>query len=549
VRRSVILLVLSFVVVLWLSLTAVFSYAGLRALQAQEFSSAAWKLRAAHLLYSPIDLTLGRVSPDLDAVSSSLALAHASAKLAESLQRYLPDALVGNTTATSQVPQLQQHIRAWNTQFQIWVTSYSDSSLLQRIVLRKAPAPFIQELLSQPESLKSFAQSATQVIDDALVGEHRYIAVLQNSDELRATGGFMGSYASLELRDGVIYELAVQDIYQPDGQFTGFVEPPPGAKEFLSGGKGLRLPDSNWNPDFPLSAQDIMQFFALGKETQVEGVIAINLQVAEQLIAFVGPIYLPDYGQSVTAENLSSLARADRSQFFPGSQQKRQFLQALLVQLKLKLAEEIPGRPDEFIELLRTEATRKHIQLYAKSPHLQKLSEQLSLTGQILTYASPRYFFPVESNVGINKANRKVSRQVSLMLTPQLSNFTIDFQNENPPLLPANERGDYINYQRIFVPSSYRVHQLVVNGVSLGNWDEKLVKTAANESLKQVGFLVSVPAQSSASAQIIFAHPDILTYNIVLQHQSGLSPTPYHIETPSKVIDLLIEQDVTLSLD
>src|SRR3989344_469487 len=73
-----------------------------------------------------------------------------------------------------------------------------------------------------------------------------YIVLLQNNTELRATGGFMGSYARIETDKAGIKKIEVQDIYQPDGQIAGHVEPPyPVQEAFRQGWWKLR--DSNWD--------------------------------------------------------------------------------------------------------------------------------------------------------------------------------------------------------------------------------------------------------------------------------------------------------------
>ncbi|MDP1743836.1 MAG: DUF4012 domain-containing protein, partial [Candidatus Amesbacteria bacterium] len=43
-----------------------------------------------------------------------------------------------------------------------------------------------------------------------------YVVLLQNNTELRATGGFMGSYARLRFRNGTLQSTKFEDIYEPD---------------------------------------------------------------------------------------------------------------------------------------------------------------------------------------------------------------------------------------------------------------------------------------------------------------------------------------------
>jgi hypothetical protein len=60
----------------------------------------------------------------------------------------------------------------------------------------------------------------------SLLGNKNYLVLLQNDTELRPSGGFLGSYAKVELASTGIKNISVQDIYVPDGQLLGHVDPP-----------------------------------------------------------------------------------------------------------------------------------------------------------------------------------------------------------------------------------------------------------------------------------------------------------------------------------
>jgi len=541
-------------VVVWLLIVSLLTVRSFNHLQQLQFSQAYEEATIASFLFWPVDQTLARVNGDIALWGSSLRLMVTSGELGAELQLYLPEAVNGNTVAEQNAQRIAALLPSFQTQLRGWLQAYQHAAFFPQLLNTRLPTQ-AQQLLQRPDDVLRLSQ---EVVDTALYllrGQHRLIALLQNSDELRATGGFMGSYASLQLTNGVVTQLEVQDIYVPDGQFTDFVQPPPGVAEYLSGGKGFRLPDANWSPDFPASAQEVMKFFALGKEQSVEGVVAVNVEVVEELLKLTGPIYLPDYKQTVTAENLSTLARADRNQFFPGSQQKRQFLQSLFTFLKLRLGDTLQQKPQEFIRLFSQFAERKDIQAFAHAEQLQTLFGELGMTGQLRTSGSQRYFFSVESNVGINKANRLVTRTAELQLEATRTTLTLSFQNQNPITSLKEERGDYINYQRILVPAEYQVQQLVVSNPAthqpqqLTAWDEQLITTIAGEQLKQIGFLVTVPAKSTANVQLILSHPDLPFEKVMLQKQSGLPPTPYHIQTPTSAFDVLLEQDILLDLN
>src|SRR5688572_2330750 len=104
---------------------------------------------------------------------------------------------------------------------------------------------------------------------DYLLGENEeinYVILLQNDNELRANGGFAGSYAVMNMKNGD-FNIRFEDIYTPDGQLIGHVDPPePIQRAFKQG--GLRLRDADWEPDFPTTAKKFSWFFEKGNEVK-----------------------------------------------------------------------------------------------------------------------------------------------------------------------------------------------------------------------------------------------------------------------------------------
>lgn len=420
-----------------------------------------------------------------------------------------------------------------------------------------------------------------QFLNQLLVGEHTYLLLLQNSQELRATGGFMGSYAPLTISQGQLGEIKIKDIYEPDGQFTGFIEAPVGIKKYLSSGQGMRLPDSNWSPDFPSSARNILHYFALGEKQEIEGLVTVNLTVVEDLLKSLGGIYLPDYKITVTADNLATVARSDRSQFFPGSQQKPHFLTALFNQLKYKLTDLSASQKKEIFLQLIANLKSKKLQFYSNEEQVQQIFKKWGVAGvvsrqpsmMLLLDTSSRLtnqsldqdlIYPlmlVESNVGINKVNDLVDRQVKLDITAKNLTITIDFINNNfPPSLQEKivinqdlERADhngYINYQRLLVPLISQVKAITIGSKQIDTWDESVIVTASGEEFRQIGFLVTVSEQQQQTVVIELVHTEVLPDKswLLLLFQSGLSPTNYTLHHEGEIQKLQLKADALISL-
>ena len=547
ISRTVLYVVVTFVL-LWFVTTIGLTITAVQAVKYQDWKSAKQSAQISRTLLAPVRLSIGAISSDIRAWFDSLQLIEAGSSVILLGQEYLPATLSYDQSAQGLAHQVQSALKTLFTESKEWLESTQNSILFSHLASTALPHTLLQHT-AQADSFLPLIDAADVLTTQLLTGKHKYVILLQNTDELRATGGFMGSYAVLELDQGLIQRLEIQDIYVPDGQYQGFTPAPPGLDTFLSGGKGLRLPNSNWNPDFPSASQDILQFFAFGNETEIEGVIAINLEVVEDILRVVGPLYLSDYDQTVTAENLSQLARMDRAEFFPGSQQKRRFLQALFTQLKLNTQALTTEQVSSIAKLLQNAALQKNLQLFSKDPLIQHIATTFQLDGQAISHGKDRYFFLVESNVGINKANRLVSREVTLDLDQVQTKILMTFENKNPETTLKTERGEYINYQRVLVPMSYTVNAVTVGENSLTSWDEQTLTTSTSEQLKQLGFLVPVPAESQQTVIITLSHPAFPLTDISIQKQSGLPSTPYLINTPFTQHSILLEQDKVFTLD
>jgi hypothetical protein len=380
------------------------------------------------------------------------------------------------------------------------------------------------------------AQELIPAAEKLLAGNHTHILLFQNSEELRATGGFLGSYAKLELSDGVLKTFEIQDIYVPDGQFNWFIEAPAGAKEYLSGGDGLRLRDANWHPDFPTSAQQILTYMAWGKEAGIDGVVAINLPIIEKILTITGPIFIPDYNQTVTDKNFADIARADRSNFFPGSVTKKHFLSTFFNQLVFKLQSLDQSQQRQLVEEMITSALHKDITFFSHDDELQNIFENLNVSGQLIKAENTLSLMLVESNVGINKANQHLDRAVDLQIKEKSSLVSVTFTNHNfpPPTQQkkANEANHlgYVNYQRIVLPAVVEARNLVFDDLIIESWNEELITNSKGESFRQVGFLVTIPEQTTKKLSFEIDHPTFGELNkIFIQKQAGLPPTLYSI--------------------
>ena len=401
----------------------------------------------------------------------------------------------------------------------------------------------------ETRSLIAQARAGLAVLPRLIPQEEKktYLLLFQNNMELRPSGGFIGSFGLLTFDRGKLLDFEIQDVYAADGQLRGHVEPPAKLAQFL-GQAGWYLRDSNWDPDFPSSSARAEWF--LEKETgrRVDGVIGIDLFVAQRLLEAMGEIYLPDYKEKINAHNFFERAQFHNEVgFFPGSQAKKDFLGAvaftLFEKIKASTGKELVKVGEAFYQSLlekdllisiHDEQARKIISQFNWDGALRQVQcpakQDLALPDKKETRCSEDYLMVVEANVGVNKSNYYLERD--LLLATKIAadgqvtkELIINYQNKSPSeIFPA---GNYRNYLRLYTPLGSEVIDCLI---SEGD-KQKLCQIDQTEEhqKKAFGFLVEIPVGKKEQVNITWRLPTNFTlreYRLFFQKQPGTRNDP-----------------------
>lgn len=294
-----------------------------------------------------------------------------------------------------------------------------------------------------------------------------YLLLFQNSGELRPTGGFIGSIGELSISKGKITNLLIQDVYEGDGQLKTHVEPHYIIRRYLQ--PHLYLRDSNFSLNFEDSASMSALLYNLELNKKVDGVIAIDFQVLQEIIQELGPIKLPEYKKTLDNTNtFNFLQETIEAKFFPGSTQKKDVLTSLFNQITAVI-DKNPQQMYKIMRLLPRLLQEKHLLIASPDPGIQGVINANGFSG---SYTDPRPHTPAvvqdfvafnEANIGVNKANILVKRDVE---------YEVFLTEENPILSKAtltlanNMKGavDYRSYVRLIVPSGSTLSSITING-------------------------------------------------------------------------------------
>lgn len=387
-----------------------------------------------------------------------------------------------------------------------------------------------------------FGKEITSSLPNLLGAEKplTYLILFQNNMELRPTGGFIGSFALVDFDKGRLTGINVLDVYSADGQLKGHVEPPTPIKNHL-GEANWFLRDANWDADFPTSAEKVEWFLGKEMDKSVSGVIAIDLDVIKKTLEILGPVPLSDFDEVVTAENVYEKTQSEvQTNFFPGSTKKASFLTALSRELLNEIQEKGANDPSSLLKLLNSSLEEKHLLVFLHDQNAQKAISSLMYDGGVAIPTCSGncladFWGLVEANLGVNKANYFLERQVSLWgeLKQDMVSKTLQIKYKNNANLALGLSGRYKNYLRLLLPlNSTNILVKQKNGQS----EEELTFDEENtQGRKEIGFLLEVsPGQETNlilswqnSAQLNFSLPG--EYRLYVRKQPGTGEDPLFI--------------------
>ena len=268
----------------------------------------------------------------------------------------------------------------------------------------------LQNKIEEVKKIMGLAQEYIPYILDLLGDRYpqRYLVLLQNNHEIRATGGFIGSYILLDINDGEITKFELKDVYESDGQLHEKVEPPKGLHKIT---EDWKMRDANYSPDFPTSARQVMWFLEHEKGPTVDTVIAINQRVVENLLSQIGEVEMPGMDLSVSADNFSwifsFLIEAKLSQTVT----PKQFLIDFVPVFKNKLMR--PQNIPAIFEVMQDSIKQKDLIVYSTDQEITNFIRQFGLSGEIASIDPTfDYLQVVNTSIGGNKSDGFIRQKI-----------------------------------------------------------------------------------------------------------------------------------------
>jgi len=279
-----------------------------------------------------------------------------------------------------------------------------------------------------------------------------YFIMIQNETEIRATGGWFTSYAVLNVENGKVDKLNVNDVYNFDGSITGV--PAPLDMQRALGIKTMKLSLSNWNPAMDVTARQVGQLLSQsGKANQNDITVAMTFQVVKDLLNVVGGVQVEGLGE-VTASNLYDRVGQLHSEFTPGSQEKTSVLSTFLPALLEKVAAAPLEQKQAMVQVFGKAIAQHSIMVYAENSEVRTRILDYFTTYRTVR-ATDNPLFVVDWNWGGNKANRYIKRSMDLVLDEEAHQATMMLLYTNDSQTDGYPEGKYVNKQRVYYPKEF----------------------------------------------------------------------------------------------
>lgn len=395
--------------------------------------------------------------------------------------------------------------------------------------------------------------------------QNKFLIILQNNDELRPGGGFIGSYGILVTKNGEITSLKTEDSYHIDmpavGKWT-YPAPAPITKYLKVSNWYFR--DSNWSPDWAQSSQKMIEIFngekmAIGQEKEnFTGVIGITPDLIANLLHITGPITVN--GETYNENNLQTLLQYTVEVAYKEQNisqwNRKNVINDLISELKNRLFSLPSNRWNEVLISFQKDVAAKNIQLYFSNTDQQTLGQTLNASGEIKKdIGTSDYLMVVDANMAAFKSDAVVQKNIVYNLNyNKASGLRADL------VLNYKHSGDfnwrttrYRSYTRVYAP--YGSELISLNGLdsktsdlSVTN-DEKLNKTV-------FGFFWEIEPGADKEISLKYKLPETIKlasetnkyYDLVWQKQAGSRAKTQVIinyqNIVNKKMDLITDQDI-----
>ena len=301
-----------------------------------------------------------------------------------------------------------------------------------------------------------------------------YLIEILDSTELRPGGGFIGNYGIATFLGGRLTAAHITDTYLLDDSYTavGHSIPLPSAYTWFDIVPIWSLRDSNLEADFPTVARYAeMNYAREGGNIPVQGVIAITPALIQGALEITGPINIPEYHETVTAQNLvdrihyHQLGQGRQGEDTPSpdgrSSVRKHFTELLGEHFLARIHQVSSSTLPKLLQLIVSSVHSKDMQIYLNSSIAENLLRSYDLDAAIQS-PSGDSLFVVDANIAGDKANSFITNTLDDQVTIDVNGDAIHHTTISYAWVtqgPVYGSPLYRDYVRVYAPPGSRLQR------------------------------------------------------------------------------------------
>ena len=233
----------------------------------------------------------------------------------------------------------------------------------------------------------------------------RVLVLLQNQNEPRSTGGFVGSFLIFDF-DNQTITWKFSGVYELDRKVPENAQLI--APTFFHGlSQTISLRDANFWPDFPISAKRYRDFFEVIDEKVPGTILAINLNFISEILKITGPVKLDLWNIEMTTFNFDMVLQFLVESKVAGRFDVKKPVQIFAESLLKKIQEDSFEKQQLKNFNWRTFLKEKQILAHSQNISLQKLFEKWKIDGGLRKKREADNFLYFDFvSIGANKSEK-----------------------------------------------------------------------------------------------------------------------------------------------
>ncbi len=372
--------------------------------------------------------------------------------------------------------------------------------------------------------------------------QQTYLFLLQNNHELRPTGGFIGTYGILKIKNGDIVSFNTDNVYNLDEPSAEWMTTtPPWPLNRYNAVTTWFFRDANWSPDFPTAAKKALELYYLerGPEKNIDGVIAVTPTFIQSLMELTGDI--PVNGISFTPDTFIDTLQYQVEQGYLRQGIADSERKEIIGILSDKILEKILDLPrDQWPDLwnvFKKDISEKQILIYLENSDIQAMVEHENWGGHIRE-SDGDFVAVFDANLASLKTDQVMDRAMEYTVQRDGKNIIADlyitYTNTGEITWKTTR---YRTYTRVLAPQGS--HLLKAEGmmVDCKLADEGSVETTDAYGKTIFGTFICIEPGETKSLHFKYSLPKAIynqfsessVYDLIWQKQPGTDNYPFSI--------------------